>query len=134
MVKLEVGKYYKRRDGRKVGPMVRNIDGEFRDTHPFKSPSGLTYKVDGGYLEENYEDHLDIIAEWIDEPASPVRTVTRKEIVPGMYGGVVVERLCNGDLCISLNGICPGSKSKMVVELRAAIATLTEIADAMEEQ
>ena len=128
MVKLEVGKYYKRRDGCKVGPMVRNIDGEYRETHPFTCPSGYTYKIDGGYLVGNSEYAFDIIAEWTDEPVSPARTVTRKDIVPGQYGKVSIESYCVDAVEVSIDGFLTTS------ELRAAIATLTEIADAMEEQ
>ena len=125
MVKLEVGKYYKRRDGRKVGPMVSNTSEQYENTHPFMCPSGYTYKVDGGYyLIADSEGPLDIIAEWTDEPASPVRTVTRKEIVPGTYGKVRVT----GGMYVHVNSMSTAA------DIRAAIATLTEIADAMEEQ
>lgn len=124
MVKLEVGKYYKRRDGRKVGPMVRNTAGDYTETHPFACEQGYTYKVDGGYLIENREDVFDIIAEWGDEPASPVRTGTRKEIVLGVYGKVRVT----AGMYIHVNSMSTAA------DIRAAIATLTQIADAMEEQ
>lgn len=129
MVKLEVGKYYRRRDGKKVGPMVRNTGGDWVDTHPFACPNGYTYKVDGGYLADDSEGSWDIIAEWADEPASPehvspVRTVTRKEIVPGNYGKVRVT----AGMYVHVNSMSTAA------ELRAAIATLTEIADALEEQ
>lgn len=52
----------------------------------------------------------------------PVRTVTRKEIVPGVYGKVQVF----GSLNVSTE-LMQGAD-----ELRAAIATLTQIADALE--
>lgn len=62
-----------------------------------------------------------------DTPASPVRTVTttRQEIVPGVYGRVVVERESNGDLVIDARNM------QGVDELTAAINTLTEIRDAI---
>lgn len=123
MVKLEVGKYYKRRDGRKVGPMVRNISGDYTETHPFSCPIGFTYKVDGGYMVENAESCYDIIEEWQD---GPVRTVTRKEIVPGQYGFVKVHDPGTKYVRINLDA------AMEYHDIRAAIATLTKIADAME--
>lgn len=136
MVKLEKGKYYRTRDGRKVGPMVMNFVSK---THPFSCQNGYIYKVDGGYLIENHEHVFDIIAEWGDEPASPVRTVTRKEIVPGVYGHIWIESH-DVEAGVVLFGLCNNALKKLpavgmsLPELRAAIATLTEIADAMEEQ
>jgi hypothetical protein len=53
----------------------------------------------------------------------PVRTVTRKEIVPGVYGKVQVF----GSLNVSTE-LMQGA-----AELRAAISTLTQIADALED-
>lgn len=58
------------------------------------------------------------------QPAGPVRTITRKEIVPGVYGQVVV--------CDEGNS-CRVRYMRDAVTIRAAIATLSEIADAMEE-
>jgi hypothetical protein len=52
---------------------------------------------------------------------SPVRTVTRKEIVPGVYGDVEVYE----------TGAVSVSFMRTVEDLTAAIATLTEIRDAM---
>ena len=70
---IEAGKYYKTRDGRKVGPMEHwNVyDGQF-----FHAPEGNFY---GEYWQENgvngephigQDDSLDLIAEWADEPAA----------------------------------------------------------------
>jgi hypothetical protein len=53
---------------------------------------------------------------------SPIRTVTRKEVVPGEYGRVQV--FDGGAVSVTY---CPYS------DLTAAIATLTEIRDAMQE-
>lgn len=57
----------------------------------------------------------------------PIRTMTttRHEIVPGVYGRVVVERESNGDLFIDARNM-QGS-----AELTAAIETLTAIRDAL---
>ncbi len=60
----------------------------------------------------------DLIAEWTD---GPIRTVTFKEVVPGVYGKLTVHQC--GDYSIT---------PCTVSDLRAVIATLTEIADAMD--
>ena len=57
------------------------------------------------------------------KPAGPVRTVTRKEIVPGVYGQLRVYP--DGEVRIVASTL-------EVRNIRAAIATLTEIADALE--
>lgn len=77
---------------------------------------------------------MDIIAEWTDEPAtpeppSPVRTVTRKEIVPGTYGFITVHSAAGRGVFLGF----PDDTVASPVQLRAAIATLTQIAEALEE-
>lgn len=56
--------------------------------------------------------------------SGPVRMVTRKEIVAGKYGNVRVYENGDVDLTRTIGG---------ADEIRAAIATLTQIADALEE-
>lgn len=72
MIKLELGKEYRTRNGRKVGPLEHNR-WSFRDTHPFAGYLGLTrvsYRPDGGYMiAGDGPDCLDIVAEWTDEAA-----------------------------------------------------------------
>jgi hypothetical protein len=58
-------------------------------------------------------------------PVGPVRTVTRKEIVPGKYGIVKVA----STKCIGIPFYI-----HTTAELRAAAATLLEIAEALEEE
>lgn len=126
-LKLEVGKYYKTRDGRKVGITGYN---EWEERFPYDADNGHTYTANGTVWSDN-PVCSDLIAEWTDAPTGPVRTVTRKEIVPGKFGLVrVIEGHPDGmhvDLVRSLTLTDD-------TELRAAIATLTEIADALEEQ
>jgi hypothetical protein len=57
----------------------------------------------------------------------PVRTVTRKEIVPGVYGCVKVHDPGSKFVRINMDDALG------VAELRAAAATLIEIADALED-
>ena len=62
----------------------------------------------------------------------PVRTVTRKEIVPGVYDGVEITHVDTDGHGRAVN-VCIGMDNGFGPEgLRAAIATLTEIADALE--
>ena len=70
---------------------------------------------------------------------SPVRTVTRKEIVPGVYGKVSVHQLRpdNGGYYIAMVDSLTHKESTVhspmtEADLTAAIKTLTEIRDAME--
>jgi len=62
-MKLEEGKYYTTRDGRKVGPM--EPFNFYRNLHPWQC-GGLLWTADGiGY--EGCHPEQDIIAEWKDE-------------------------------------------------------------------
>ena len=120
-MQIEAGKYYRTRDGRKVGPAW--TDGN--QPHPWCVPfdeSEHWYRDDGASCLGNAG--YDIIAEWTEAPTGPVRTVTRKEIVPGVYGNVIVWNDGSGDVSVM--------NMRTATELRAAIATLTEIADALE--
>lgn len=67
---IEAGKYYRTRDGRKVGPIVSNAhDNEF---WPFKL-QGLYYQKDGHSCQGASwlrSDKDDLIAEWVDEPVA----------------------------------------------------------------
>lgn len=64
-LKIETGKFYKTRDGRKVGPM--RVDG------PAWTPNGGAhwYREDGSrYYACDRGGDTDLIAEWIDEPVA----------------------------------------------------------------
>ena len=120
-MKLEVGKYYRTRDGRKVGPLRKTALHDV--PYEYHGKWYTEYGMCEGVMKGERLPDCDIIAEWSDEPHSPVRTVTRKEIVPGTYGKVRVT----GGMYINVNSMSTS------IELRAAIATLTEIAEALEE-
>lgn len=135
-LKIEAGKYYRTRDGRKVGPMVRPAKP---DEYPWHGtgPLGncIWYRSEGGKFHGPImQNALDLIAEWTDEPTGPVRTVTRKEIVPGVYGRVEVT--ADGAVrFVWARGVTQGGPTLMSApELRAAAAVLTELADALGEQ
>lgn len=62
-LKVEAGRYYKTRDGRKVGPMDGWREGAFREVEG----DGRFWHRDGeGQFKANGED---LVAEWVDEPA-----------------------------------------------------------------
>ena len=129
-LQLEAGKFYRTRDGRKVGPIT-----ETRSMYGYRwSVTGVDALWNDRGIDGNAPSGLqpsDIIAEWSDAPAEtgPVRTVTRREIVPGDYGHVWVGEGMVQEALIKIE------RSFMTAaELRAAIAILAEIADALEDQ
>ena len=213
-MKLEVGKYYRTRDGRKVGPIY--LAGREESGHPWQckstSKEGAPCWTSEGLIGWKPVGKSDLIAEWTDEPEtgtlaelnvkpgdvveyipsgnyhvvaqnkhikstyginvpyisqwdtvsefriisrasqsttppsdvatppytgltptppthsttphSPVRTVTRKEIVPGQYGLVTID-----DGAVRMDYWFPDEDD--IADLTAAINTLTEIRDAI---
>ncbi len=93
VLKIEAGKYYKTRDGRKVGPMVK-----WRDTvdNPWEQKGGsCEFDSDGDLWADDGTSKYncpDLISEWQDETPSPIRTVTRREPVQGNYGIVSITK------------------------------------------
>ena len=129
-MKLEVGNFYKTRDGRKVGPMAIEESQDSTSFHWNVQGAGVgrwDESGDDGYASIFTAADNDLIAEWTTEPTGPVRTVTRKEIVSGQYGIVNVDAdRPTGNPRIVVSAV------PTITEIRAAIATLTEIADALE--
>ena len=63
-MKIEAGKYYRTRDGRKVGPIVKDcVDGE---DWMVSREDGRLWTNGGRSFSGNEEN--DLIAEWTDEP------------------------------------------------------------------
>jgi hypothetical protein len=132
---VQEGKYYKTRDGRKVGPAYsahRRYEGQ--EAFEVDGPHASIHRADGTYAGPNCRD-LDLIAEWTD---GPVRTVTRREIVRGQYADVDVgERLeipdCDNSSVPPVRKVAvayAGFRSS--AELKAAAAVLLELAGALE--
>ncbi|MBA8851234.1 hypothetical protein FHW20_002169 [Ochrobactrum intermedium] len=65
---IETGKFYRTRDGRKVGPMrwVRPRLGKFC----FVDETDAAWAVDGAFDIGGNPSERDLIAEWVDDPAS----------------------------------------------------------------
>ena len=120
-LKLEVGKTYKRRDG----VVVEIVELTGGTIYPFRSDLRDTYTTDGQLWGRDQVSTYDLIEEVKPETPSPVRTVTRKEIVPGKYLGEVW--ITNG------GQVFMPAISRNTSDLRKVIATLTLIADALEQ-
>ena len=122
-LKLAVGKFYRTRDGRKVGPITSVNETDGVAYFPSRHDGEITCWPSGHIRLQKRPCDGDLIAEWTDAPTGPVRTVTRKEIVEGRYGDVIVNE---SDVSVAWMNTAD--------KVRAAIATLTEIADALEDQ
>jgi hypothetical protein len=129
-LRIEEGKFYRSRDGRKVGPMYfigpNHFDGAEDGPYPQKCFYGDGQRFDGD------DRGLCLVAEWTDQPCSPVRTVTRKEVVPGTYGKVRVLAKATNDPFPSHAHVRIDDGQSSADELRAAAAILIEIADALD--
>lgn len=133
VLKVEEGKFYRTRRGIKVGPVLRRDGGAADDTDgPFKIAGLWNYTEDGlvGTLSKGDEPD-DLVSEWSDEPPSPVRTVTRKEIVPGHFGLIEIEHGPNRVTAEGVSLWLPRNHRYSPAELRATASTLIEIADAL---
>lgn len=132
-MKIIVGETYRSARGEKIGPVehwagntdrVRNgpkIDGRYW----FMDGTG------GGYAKGN-----DLVAVWSE---GPVRTVSRQEIIPGTYDGVVVGRQieepdCDSpDLAHVHKILVTLSGYKKASQLERAAAVLTALAGALRD-
>lgn len=64
---IEAGKFYKTRDGRRVGPMEAGVWGRvFYDAS--HSITSQTWSEHGSFIP-GLDSNLDLVAEWVDEPA-----------------------------------------------------------------
>ncbi|GHC61328.1 hypothetical protein [Limoniibacter endophyticus] len=98
-LKIEAGKYYRTRDGLKVGPMKRFYGGVWRE----EGGSGMLWRSDGErYFYLDHSDYIDLVAEWVDEQkagndSSPADDAPQGCIRIGntwislLHGGIVME-------------------------------------------
>lgn len=126
-MKIEAGKYYKTRDGRKVGPTEVS---EYNTYYP----KAKFWVEDYGLIQENGkfgndEDtpELDLISEWQDEVPSPISAVTRREIVAGNYGNLTIY-FVKDDLRIEFI-----TSKHTAEELLEAAHLLNQIAEVLQE-
>lgn len=116
VLKIEAGKYYKTRDGRKVGPITFNGSN-------FGLLGESIYYSDGS-ISSSHPHQGDLISEWQDETPSPIRTVTRREIVAGVYG--LIQIFDNGCMYIETD-------TYTADQCREAAHILNQIAEVLEE-
>lgn len=83
-LRIEAGKFYKTRDGRKVGPMEPARYGGFYDRK--RQYTSYAWCENGSYIN-GLTCQLDLIAEWPAEPANPAAQVDN---LRDEYGGGVV--------------------------------------------
>lgn len=110
-MQIEAGKFYRTRDGRKVGPCESS---DLPRRYEFGGDWDLCHWADGTYCGDDRS--LDIGAEW---PDSPVQLVPR--VIPGTYGKVRVTE----------GGYVHCKSMRTAEEIRDTIATLEQIAEAM---
>jgi hypothetical protein len=136
-LQIKEGGYYLNREGEKIGPIASNEDLNY----PWRVGMD-TFDSEGNYFWPTANDPRDLVSIMSrpDEPASPVRVVTKQEIVPGRYGEVQVGAVTN----MPDTSVPDGGKNLRVsvdfggfvsaAELRAAAATFLELAGALESQ
>lgn len=134
-MKIEAGKFYRTRNGQKVGPLSCSIGNPIWPWNVYdqKYESGCIYWYPDGQTacygnRSEPADGYELVAEWVDE-LGLVRSVTHKEIVAGRHGQLYVGQRDNDFLPIriELNGAFTAA------ELRNEIVKLTEIVNAMDE-
>lgn len=121
-MQIETGKYYRTRDGRKVGPILNYNHNGWLHVQSGTVAGNCLWEIDGQTVGGDRDS--DLLSEW---PSGPVREVTRKEIVPGVYGLITtgpVEANCFVRIGVT-------RELFNAAELRAAAEVLTQIADAI---
>ena len=117
----------------KVGDQVKRVTCFSRELGEYFT--GTPFQVVGvtstGVVDPNGGNHA---AGFLELDEGPVRTVTRKEIVPGVYGVVSVASQFADATPVALwkHGIEAPMVTLNSTELRSAAATLIELADALE--
>lgn len=120
-MRIEQGKYYRTRNGRKVGPMARHEYGWTADD------GFRIYDADGKrVLGFGTPEPTDLVAEWADE--GPVRTVTRQEIIPGTYDGVKVGERIENFVSVEFHVLLADAD-----QIERAAAVLTALAGALRD-
>lgn len=129
------------RDGRRA-TNIRRIDDPIYSFEGDIDGRTLSWTETGNYWFGTEGGAFDLVADW-QEPVSPapsagpVRMVTRPEIVPGVYGRVKVETTSSDFRQVILALTEPnrvGDFWLTASELRAASETLSQLADAMEQE
>lgn len=86
-MKLEVGKYYKTRDGRKAE--IIEYDGSAMPFLVRHHDGTMWHFIDGKLHEDDIEDELDLIAEWQDEPEVYSEIIDKVNIAEAAFNSMV---------------------------------------------
>ncbi|MBK0024217.1 hypothetical protein IAE29_21565 [Ochrobactrum sp. S46] len=81
-LKIEAGKYYRTRDGRKVGPMEVWCFGGWHSDRAEHPLNGGVWLDDGTAKYAGAKDSPDLIAEWADEPVKAAAPVAVQQDAP----------------------------------------------------
>lgn len=121
----------------KVGDRIRRNGSNVTSWAPLGyetvATKGLTYTdVDGDEEVSINPDDWDLISE------GPVRTITRREVVEGVYGRIKVVHSYGSKLAIAITGPTLDHEvtawSLTSAELKAAAAVLLELAGALDSE
>lgn len=103
---------------------------------------GGVYEVvkvtEGGLYVNDAADEEYIL--WLNEcelvaPRSPIRTVTRREIAPGVYGLLDIDRFSRSKVFVGLRTECGNRYVDMnATELREAAHILVQLAEVLEDE
>ncbi|MBC7149041.1 MAG: hypothetical protein H5U22_06645 [Rhizobium sp.] len=124
---IQAGKFYKTRDGRKVGPMVKRYSTAFDTGEPLIAANvggqAKLFRVDGGaHLFK--EEGLDLISEWPADTDATTNVAATVDALDEEYGPVVAVADRDNDtvgFTVSLD------TSELHEELDAVIAKLKKI-------
>lgn len=141
-MQIEAGKFYKTRNGRKVGPMER---ASGLTEWPWRADGWTDYcRDDGSTGLRSWTQEMpdDLIEEWTEPtatpaPAGPVRMV--RQIVPGFYGRVRVFAPSpkQGFVTLALTsqtGFADEGQYLTADELRSAAMVFSQLAEALDGQ
>ena len=124
MVKIEEGKFYRTRDGKKVGPMAFSREEGIWFVHRKVG----RWESDGSVIETfGWPDPSPLISEWSE---GPVRTVTRREVVCGSYGRVIVDRVLGKECVVAIDD---WHTTMTANELRSAAMIFSQLAEALDD-
>jgi len=86
-LKIEAGKYYRTRDGRKVGPIEAWRFGGWHSDRAEHPLNGGVWLDDGTAKYAGAKDSPDLIAEWVDEPVKAAAPGAQPAIVALIENG-----------------------------------------------
>lgn len=127
MLKIEDGKFYWTRDGRKVGRMVKSEFGDyFYD--PNRTVTSQSWNMDGSFIKGQI-GNIDLVSECHDHDCiSPIVTIIKRELKTGVYGAIHLSKIYEDGVNIYAN---TGKWSASA--LREAAHLFNQIAEFLEE-